>query len=92
MNLRRLAVSVFLVSLCVSAASAGGSKPEDVFKGKVIITATRLPTRFPSAGAFIAALQRAKTDRVWPKEEKGDTATWNLEYIAFFAQPLNDNG
>ena len=42
--------------------------------------------RFPSEGAFIAALNKAKIDRVWPKEEKGnDHATWNLEYIAFFA-------
>ena len=82
-------VAMFVGLLSVSAAQA--AKPEDVFKGKVIITPTRLPTRFPSAGAFVAALNRAKTDRVWPKEEKGDTATWNLEYIAFFATPLNDN-
>jgi hypothetical protein len=29
---------------------------------------------------------------VWPQEEKGnDHAVWSVEYIAFFAQPLNDN-
>jgi hypothetical protein len=68
------------------------NKPEDVFKGKVIITASRLPLRFSSPGAFIAAIQKAKTDRIWPKEEKGnDHVMWNLEYIAFFAQPLRDN-
>jgi hypothetical protein len=87
----RLVVSVFVASLFVTAAGAAGSKPEDVFKGKVIITANRLPTKFASAGAFIAALNKAKTDRIWPREEKGDTASWNLEYIAFFASPLNDN-
>jgi hypothetical protein len=91
MKLSRLVGFVCVTSLFVSAAVAAGNKPEDVFKGRVIITASRLPMKFPSAGAFIAAVNKAKTDRVWPKEEKGDNATWNLEYIAFFASPLNDN-
>ena len=83
-----------VVALVAAAARVGeaATKPEDVFKGKVIITANRLPLRFPSAGAFISALQKAKTDRIWPREEKGnDHAVWSLEYIAFFAQPLNDS-
>ena len=43
--------------------------------------------------AFIAALNKSRTARVWPKEEKGnDHAIWNLEYIAFFAQPLDGFG
>jgi hypothetical protein len=91
MKLSRLVVPVFLVVMFATAASAGGSKPEDVFQGKVIVTPNRLPLKFPSAGAFIAAVNKAKTDRLWPKEEKGDHAVWNLEYIAFFARPLNDN-
>jgi hypothetical protein len=92
MKLCRSLVALALTSFVAAApAQAGGSKPEDVFKGRVIVTANRLPMRFPSAGAFIAAVNKAKTDRVWPKEEKGDHAVWNLEYIAFFASPLNDN-
>src|SRR5882757_5646918 len=90
---RFLAPVVAVASLLAfSPVSHAANKPEDVFKGKVIITASRLPLRFASPGAFIAALQKAKTDRVWPKEEKGnDHVMWNLEYIAFFAQPLHDN-
>lgn len=73
------------------AASAGG-KPEDVFKGQIIITAKRLPTKFSSQGAFVDALRKAKTDKLWPKEQTGnDHAVWEVEYIAFFAQALNDN-
>jgi hypothetical protein len=87
----RLLFSLFVALMFGSAAQAGGSKPEDVFRGKVIVTANRLPLRFPSAGAFISAINKAKTDRIWPREEKGEHATWNLEYIAFFASPLNDN-
>ncbi len=85
--------TALIVTLAGAAATVhAAAKPEDVFKGKIIITTSRLPVKFASAGAFIAALQRAKTDRIWPKEEKGDDhAVWNLEYIGFFAQPLNDN-
>jgi hypothetical protein len=74
--------------------AARAAKPEDVFKGKIFITKDRLPTQFPSAAAFIAAVQKAKIDKIWPKEEKEkspDDTVWLLEYIAFFAKPLNDN-
>jgi hypothetical protein len=84
--------AVSLSLLMVVPRGEAASKPEDVFKGKVVITANRLPLRFPSASAFVAAIQKARTDRIWPKEETGnDHAVWNLEYIAFFAAPLNDN-
>ena len=88
---RRLGlILAFLVMASVSPASAAA--PEDVFKGKIIITKNRLPLRFSSQGAFISALQKNKTDKLWPTEEKGDDhGIWNVEYIAFFAQPLNDS-
>ena len=47
--------------------------------------------RFSSQGAFVAALQKNRTDKIWPTEEKGESGSWNIEYIAFFAQPLNDS-
>ena len=87
----------FLLALDVGAlegsAWAGGGKPEDIFKGRIIITKKRLPMRFSSSGAFVQAIQAGKTDRIWPtsEEDGADKGTWNLEYIAFFAQPLNDS-
>jgi hypothetical protein len=81
------AVGTFLFSFGAQAA-----KPEDVFQRRIIITESRLPTRFASQGAFIQAVQRSSIEKVWPVEEKGnDHAVWKLEYIAFFARPLNDN-
>lgn len=81
-----------LGTMLVAATTAEAAKPEDVFKGRIVITAKRLPTRFASAGAFVAAVRSQSIDRVWPTEEKGtEVATWTLEYIAFFARPLNDN-
>jgi hypothetical protein len=89
---RLFAATSLAILFLARTGQAGGSKPEDVFAGKVVITANRLPLRFSSAGAFITALNKAKTDRIWPKEEKGnDSASWSLEYIAFFAHPLNDS-
>jgi len=85
-------VAALLLGLVMFSAGAEAAKPEDVFKGRVVITDKRLPSRFSSQGAFIHAVRRASIDKVWPIEEKGnDVAVWKLEYIAFFARPLNDN-
>lgn len=82
----------FVLGTAFIASAAYAAKPEDVFKGQIFITEGRLPSRFPSEGAFIQAVRRASIDKVWPVEEKGnDHAVWKLEYIAFFARPLNDN-
>lgn len=87
-----LACLLAAACLMVLATDARAAKPEDVFKGQIIVTAKRLPTKFASAGAFVDAIRKAKTDRVWPKEQEGnDHAVWELEYIAFFAQPLSDS-
>lgn len=84
-------IAVVLGTLLVGS-TALAAKPEDVFKGRIVITESRLPSRFPSEGAFIQAIHRASIDKVWPVEQKGnDVAVWKLEYIAFFARPLNDN-
>ncbi|HET6284097.1 MAG TPA: hypothetical protein VFH73_24280, partial [Polyangia bacterium] len=88
----RLAAVLLGLVLVLTASVAGANKPEDLFKGKIIITKGRLPLKFSSPAAFVAALQKQKTDKIWPTEENGpDHGVWNLEYIAFFAQPLNDN-
>ncbi|HEY0712536.1 MAG TPA: hypothetical protein VGF45_07675 [Polyangia bacterium] len=94
---RRFLHRSFAAALAVGVAAGGwpsaaqAAKPEDVFKGKIIITKDRLPTRFASESAFVAAIRKASVDKVWPTEEKGnDHALWTLEYIGFFAKPLND--
>ena len=87
-----LQLALGLPALTALPGRALAAKPEDIFKGRIIITKDRLPTRFSSEGAFVAAIRRQQIDKVWPKEEKGnDHAIWVIEYIAFFARPLNDN-
>jgi hypothetical protein len=85
-------VTAVVLGLILLGSTALAAKPEDVFKGRIFITENRLPSRFSSQGAFIQAVQRSSIDKIWPVEEKGnDHAVWKLEYIAFFARPLNDN-
>jgi hypothetical protein len=87
----RLGILLALTVLA-SARTGAAAKPEDVFKGKIVITKNRLPMKFSSSGAFVSALQKNKIDKIWPTEEKGDEkGTWDLEYLAFFAQPLDDS-
>jgi hypothetical protein len=83
---------MFVLGTGLFLSTAQAAKPEDVFKGRIVITDSRLPSRFASEGAFVQAIHRASIDKIWPLEEKGnDHAVWKLEYIAFFARPLNDN-
>jgi hypothetical protein len=79
------------VALTLAGATGQAAKPEDVFKGRIIITKKRLPLRFSSESAFVAALQAGKTDKIWPTEEDGDKGSWNIEYVAFFERPLMDS-
>jgi hypothetical protein len=84
--------TVLALTILTFARPVAAGKPEDVFKGKIIITKNRLPMRFSSSGAFVSALQKNKIDKIWPTEEHGDDkGTWDLEYLAFFAQPLDDS-
>jgi hypothetical protein len=84
--------TVLAFALLAFAGPATAAKPEDVFKGKIIITKNRLPMHFSSQGAFVSAIQHAKIDKIWPTEEHGDDkGTWDLEYLAFFARPLDDS-
>jgi len=89
---KRLSLGLCLAFMMLAfARPSEAAKPEDVFKGKIIITKNRLPMKFSSQGAFISALQKGKIDKIQPTEEKGETGKWNIEYIAFFAQPLDDS-
>jgi hypothetical protein len=89
---KRIALGfVAFVALALASATGQAAKPEDVFKGRIIITKKRMPMRFSSPGAFVQALQASKTDKIWPTEEDGDKGSWNIEYIAFFEKPLMDS-
>ena len=78
--------------ILIVRASDCGRQARGRLQGNIIITKNRLPMQLLVAGGFVSALQTSKIDKIWPTEEKGDDkGTWDLEYLAFFAQPLNDS-
>jgi hypothetical protein len=66
--------------------SAEARNPEDVFRGQIITSAKRIPTKAPSKAAYISQLKRQKTSRFY---ENKSTKSWKVYYTAFFRKPLN---
>jgi hypothetical protein len=69
-----------------TVTTAEARNPEDVFKGQIITSSKRIPTKASSKGAYISALKKQKTTRF--REDKAKKA-WKVYYAAFFARPLN---
>src|SRR5262245_54838603 len=79
--------AVLAVILGLGAArTVRAGNPEDVFKGQIITSSKRIPTKASSKGAYISALKRQKTTRFY--EDKAKKA-WKVYYAAFFARPLD---
>lgn len=94
MKVKSIRVGILsLVAACAVAVAgiavqeAGAAKPERVFRGQIITSKKRLPTRAKSARAFIKKLRKAKTKKFWENKEKKE---WKIYYAAFFRKPLND--
>lgn len=77
---------LFGLSLLADEASAKRS-PDQVFRGQIITSAKRLPTRAKSPGAYIKALKKAKKTKFKENTEK---KSWKIHFAAFFRKPLND--
>jgi hypothetical protein len=88
MKVGLLAAPVISLALFAAPGAARGPKVEDYFKGQVVITTKRAPSRFPSTSAFVRFLQANKKKDLWPEKKKKDE--WKYEFMAFFARPLND--
>jgi hypothetical protein len=85
----KLSARIALVlGLSVICATADARKPEDVFKGQIIVLKKPLPLRFKSSAHFIAEVKKNRIDQVWPVDKR--EKAWKIEYAAFFAKPLND--
>jgi hypothetical protein len=76
-----------LVALSLVSAPAEARKPEDVFGGKIILSARPFPQQARSASAYIGAVKKQSLTRfVEDKENK----EWRIFYAAFFKQPVGD--
>ena len=89
-KLYRIAATIICFLLFTTGAEA--AKPEDVFKGRIIITANRLPTRFGSQGAFIAAVRNQSDRQGLAQGGKGQRSRGVEDRVhRVLRQPLNDN-
>ena len=77
--------AVFAVVLGLGLV-AEARNPEDVFKGQIITSAKRIPTKASSKESYISTLKRQKTSRFY---ENKSTKSWKVYYTAFFRRPLD---
>lgn len=69
-------------------SEAGIGMVHRAFRGKVVITKKRPPTRFRSQGMFVRWLRGNRKQHIWPDKE--NKKQWTFEFMAFFNRPLND--
>lgn len=81
------AATVASTLLPSSLLLAKGKKPEDVFKGQIILSDRPFPPRFKNDDHFIAHMKKVRQSEFWRQSEEG---IWGIEYMAFFAKPLEN--
>ncbi len=73
--------------LFVGNANAKGGAPEDLLKGKLIISDASLPTKWTSPGEFAARLKKLHKGSLNYDKKTGKV---QIYYAAFFEKPVND--
>jgi hypothetical protein len=86
MSLRTIVLSaVLLIMMAGSTAMAGD--PNQVFKGKIMLSTKRFPLTAKSKDSYISAVRKQSTSNF--QENKAD-GTWKIYFAAFLSKPLND--
>ncbi len=86
MGLRTLLISSFLL-LGLVAAPAHANDPNNVFRGKIMLSSKRYPLSAKSKGAYTAQIK--KQSAVSFREDK-EKQQWKIYFAAFLRSPLND--
>ena len=88
MKLRSVVVSFLAVLvLALGVRSAAAENPNQVFSGRIMMSAKRFPQSASSGSAYIAAVRKqAQTSFV----EAKDTHTWKIYFAGFLRVPLDD--
>jgi hypothetical protein len=76
-----------LALLLCAAPAIAKNVPEDVLKGRIIITDQRIPMHWSSVGSYVSQLKAMNKGTLWYDKKTGKV---KIEYAAFFAKPLND--
>ena len=86
MSLVKYAVAVAVLAL-PGAAGARGAMPEDLLRGKVIISDQKIPMKWSAVASYVSQLKGLNKPTLWYDKKTGKV---RIEYAAFFAQPIND--
>jgi hypothetical protein len=84
--MKNLAIAAFVMVFGV-VASAKGPAPEDILKGRIIISDKRLPTSWTSVSSYVSQIKGMNRGTLWYDKKTGKLT---VQYAAFFAQPVND--
>lgn len=60
-------------------------KPEKKFKGQIVISKKRFPSRFKSDSQFIRHMKKVNTNKLTAEGDED----WKFEYMAFLPQPIS---
>lgn len=90
-KLSSLILGCALAGVLLAAPSAHakgkGPQPEDMLKGRVIISDAKFPMSWSSVGSYVAQLKGLNKGTLWYDKKTGKLT---VQYAAFFAKPLND--
>ncbi|MFP4599679.1 MAG: hypothetical protein ACOC9J_01490 [Persicimonas sp.] len=80
-----IAVLVALGLLLGATATALAIKPEKKFKGEIIISTERFPSRFKSDNHFVGHMKKAKTKTLVAEDEDD----WTFHYMSFLPESVS---
>src|SRR5688572_3697872 len=86
MSIRTIIVSA-LVLVMLAGGSALAGDPNQVFKGKIMLSTKRFPLTAKSKDAYISAVRKQSTSNF---QENKTNGTWKIYFAAFLSRPLND--
>ena len=84
---RTLGITLALAVLLGPAIVRARQVPEDLLKGRVILTDKSIPTNWNSVGSYVSQLKALNKQVLWYDKKTGKVT---VQYAAFFAQPVND--
>jgi len=81
----RAILSFLVITMLCSPAFAGD--PNQVFKGKIMLSTKRFPLSAKSKDAYISAVRKQSSSNF---QENKTNGTWKIYFAAFLSKPLND--
>ena len=84
---RRFLAAAAVAAVCLPTVVVAKQAPEDLLKGRVILSDKPIPTSWSSVGSYVAQLKAMNKSTLWYDKKTGKA---KVSYAAFFPQPIND--